>query len=128
MSLFKYFSKNGPEPTDKEKEESESFKQILKYGNDIGGRYKDIAARYDAIEKEKRKIVKECEKAIVKQRKIKLKKIRGPRYNWNTIYLREYTDCGRSPLGICVTMLEYGSSNPFTDDPQNCFYCNKEYK
>jgi len=128
MSLFKYFSKNDPAPTAKEMAEAESFKQILKYGNDIGGLYKDVAKRYDTIQKEKREIIKACEKAIIKQRKIKLKKIRGPKFNWNTLYLREYTDCGKSPLGICVTMLEYGSSNPYKDDPQHCFYCHKEYK
>lgn len=132
MSLINIFRRNPlkkeKEPTAREKTEAESFKQILKYGKDIGGMYKDVSARLDAIFKEKRKIEEMCKEAIIKQRKIKFKNLGIWNNNWNTLFLREYNNCKKSPLGICVTILEYGSNNPAKDDLQYCFYCNKEYE
>ncbi|MCK5615414.1 hypothetical protein KAR91_76835 [Candidatus Pacearchaeota archaeon] len=126
MSLFKRWIKDEPAPTAAEKAGAESFKQILKYGEDIGGMFKDVTARLDALFKEKREIREICEKAIIKQQKLKFKtNLRS--YNWNGIYIREYRDCKKSPIGCCVTMIEYGSNNPEKDKPQPCFYCKKEY-
>jgi len=127
MSLFKRWRKDEPMPTAEEKAAAESFKQILKYGDDIGGMYKDVIARLDAIYKEKRQIRDVCEKAIIKQQKIKFKKSSIINHNWNGIYVREYRDCKKSPIGCCVTMIEYGSDNPDKDKKQPCFYCTKEY-
>lgn len=127
MTIFKRWAQNEPAPTAEELAGAESFKQILKYGEDIGGLYKDICARQDAIYKEKREIKKVAEKAIVKQRGLKFKRavMDG---NWNDIYIRDYAgDCNTSPLGVCVTMIEYGSNNPNDDDKQYCFYCNREF-
>lgn len=131
MSLIKRWFQDEPAPTAEEKAAAESFKQILKYGTDIGGHYKDVSDRLDIIHKEKRMAKETAEKAIIKQRGIKIKPLRGGGRNycnWNCIYIRDYSDCGESPLGVCVTMMEYGSDNPEKDEPQNCFYCEKKFK
>lgn len=128
MNLIKYFwPESPPKPTEEEKAGAEAFKQILKYGEDIGGMYKDVTKRLDAIYKEKREIKEVCEKAITKQQGLKFKKGSLRRSNWNSIYIREYSDCNKSPLGVCVTLLEFGGDNPNKDDTQYCFYCNKGY-
>jgi len=131
MKIFKRWMPGAeeklPEPTAQEKAEAESFKQILKYGEDIGGMWKDITARQDLVYKEKQIIKGTCEKAIIRQQGIKLKKYTHHRHDWNDIYIREYRDCGKSPLGCCVTMIEYGSDNPEKDYKQKCFYCSEKY-
>lgn len=128
MNPLKWFQKKKevlPEPTEEEKVAAEAFKQILKYGEDIGGMWRDVTRRQDEIYKEKYKIKEICEAAIIKQQGIKLKK-GVMRHDWNSIYIREYKDCSESPLGCCVTMMEYGKDNPERDLPQHCFYCSKE--
>ena len=128
MNLFKRWLDNEPPvPTAEEKKKAETFKQILKYGEDIGGMYKDVSIRLDAIFKEKRQIQAICEKSIIKQQRLKFKESTLSN-NWNSIYIREYSDCKKSPIGTCVTMLEFGDNNPNINDTQHCFYCNKGFK
>ena len=128
MNLIKYFWPDSPqEPTAEEKAGAESFKNILKYGIDIGGMYKEVNARQSAIYREKREIEEICEKAIMKQQGIVLKKTRHGVHNWNSIHIRSYRDCEQSPLGVCVTMNEFGSDNPNKEDPNPCFYCKKDH-
>ncbi len=122
MSLLDMFHTG---PSEKEKAEARAFKNALKYGTDFGKTYIDAKKRYDEAWEAKGVAKKAAEKAIAKYRGIKFKKTWG---NWSSIYVREHHNCKKSPLGVCVTMHEYGSKNPNKDDPQNCFYCNKEFK
>lgn len=128
MNPFKWFRREPelPEPTQEEKIAAESFRQILKYGEDIGSMWKDVTHRQHEIYREKSRIKEVCEAAIIKQQNIKLKK-GVMRQNWNSLYIREYRDCSQSPLGCCVTMMEYGKDNPDKDKSQHCFYCNKAH-
>ena len=122
MSLFKRFN-NGPTP--EQKARAEGFKNTLKYGSDIGSMYKDVHKRLGELSREAAEVNKICEKAIMKQQNIVLKDTTG---NWNSIFIRSWTECEPSPLGVCVTMNEFGFSNPDKNNPQNCFYCNKVFK
>ena len=124
MNLYKrFFGEQAlPEPTEEEKIKAEAFKQILKYGTDIGGAYKEACRMVSDACAIKNIAQEAAEKAIIKQRGIKFKNdVRAG--NWNGIYIRSYSDCRKSPVGHCVTMHEYGSGNPKRDDPQTCFYC-----
>jgi hypothetical protein len=127
-SFWKRWFPDAPqEPTAEEKAASESFLQILKYGEDIGGMWKDICKRQNALYKEKCLIKEQCEKSIIRHQGIVLKGYSHLKHDWNDIYIREYVECEKSPIGCCVTMIEYGSDNPDRDEKQKCFYCNKEH-
>lgn len=122
MSLFDRFKR----PTKKEKAAAKSFKNALKYGTDIGKMYNDARKNYHEAWEAKEEASKEAMRIIAKEREIKFK---NTWLNWNSLYIKEYSDhCKESPIGYCVTMHEFGSKNPDKDKPQNCFYCNKEYK
>ena len=120
MKLFKPFTSR------KEKRKIEEFKQILIYGEDIHKLYTDIQEKSKKIFKEIKLAEDRIKDIICIQQKIKLKT--DTPGDWNSIYFRDYEDCNKSPIGVCVTMLEFGSANPLGNAPVNCFYCDKEYK
>ncbi len=122
MKLFKPFTSQ----KEKRKAEAETFKQILIYGDDIRKLYTDIQEKSKKIFKEIKLAEDRIKDIICIQQKIKLKT--DTLGDWNTIYFRDYENCNKSPIGVCVTMLEYGSANLSENDPTNCFYCDKEYE
>ena len=127
MNPFKWFSKEEelPEPTEQEKREAAAFKNILKYGEDIGGMWHDACEKSSEAYREKSRVKEIVEEKIRQQQGIKLKDHWG-RHDWNSIYIREHQRCKESPIGCCVTLMEYGRDNPKKDDPMLCFYCGKD--
>lgn len=121
MNLFKRLNNNTT------KEKAEVFKQILKYGDDIGKLYRDSQEKSRKVYKERQIVEDRIKDIIAKELKIKLKSqmLMG---DWNMIFINDYKECNKSPIERCVTLLEYGSKNPLKWTPAKCFYCNKEYK
>lgn len=121
MKLFKRLT------TTEEKKKAEAFRQILKYGDNIYKMYKDSREESRRAYKNCKETEDKIKDVITKQLKIKLKS-QTATGDWNMIHINDFRKCDKSPIKVCITILEYGSKNPLRNVPTNCFYCHKEYK
>jgi len=118
MSLFKRFTSN-PEPTKQDLAEALAFKNKLKYGEDISGRYKD--ARKKASE-----AYEEQDRVKDKLEEIYNFKKRRTMDNWTSFRISAFNECDKSPVGQCLYISYYGDKSPEKDDPIYCLCCENK--
>ncbi len=118
MGLFKRFTSE-PEPTKQDLADALSFKNKLKYGDDINARYKD--AREKAHE-----AYKEQDRVKDKLAEIYNFEKRNKTENWTSFRISTFQECDKSPIGHCLYISYYGDKNPEKDDSTYCLCCKEK--
>jgi len=118
MNIFKRFTSER-EPTDAEKADALAFKNKLKYGEDIKGRWDAACQKSSEAYTEKELVAKKLEEMFnFKKRKT---------YdNWTSFNVSIFNKCPKSPIKQCLYISYYGDKNPQKDDPTICICCDKE--
>ena len=118
MNIFKRFKSNSPMKT-KTAEEVLTFKNKLKYGEDILGMYKESRKLiHQGIDQEN--YVKEKLEEIFKYEKRKIYD------NWTSFRISTFDECKKSPIKQCLYISYYGNLNPEKNDPIYCMCCEKK--
>lgn len=116
MSIFKRFI---GEPSKQDLADALSFKNKLKYGDDINARYKDACERSLEAYREQGRVKDKLEEIF------KFEK-RTTYQNWTSFRISTYETCAESPILQCLYISYYGSKSPEKDDPVYCICCKKK--